>query len=116
LAGVLAFCIYQEARIQSDQSGPLKWLVGGYYGWDKTGIDYNFQFNFIPYIYNSSDTFTQERRSYAEFARIDYGLTSTINVFGGVRNSHDRVEGRDLTVAFGATTPGVLDSVLFSGV
>ena len=98
----------QEVTLASDGSGPLSWIVGGFYFRDiaKTPL---FRLNGNPFITSEIDTY-----SVAGFSEVTYQLTDKLSILGGIRYSYEhkdfdafRTTGRvaDESKGWGAWTP-----------
>lgn len=82
-----------EARLSSNQPGPLQWVTGLYYSRehlkDKFYDDFMDNYGFV-----SETAYKQNTQTISEFAQVDYALTDQIKLIGGVRNER---EDRKLT-------------------
>ncbi|QVM84490.1 TonB-dependent receptor [Novosphingobium decolorationis] len=74
-----------EARL-SGTSGPVEWLLGGYW-FDETVKGVNSFNQFSTTTFNSFDTHT---RSLAAFGRVTWSLTDTLRLVGGLRYSDEK--------------------------
>jgi len=96
----------QELRLQSNGSGPINWIVGGYYFHDKLVTDSSFDIlrvlrdpNDLPgtldpvnSIGNYAYPYTQKTESWAAFAQTDIDLTDRLTLTGGLRYSVDSID------------------------
>jgi iron complex outermembrane receptor protein len=75
-----------EARFASDETRPLRWLIGGYYLDEQAEphTRYNSVFNF------SYQDFSAPLKSLAGFGRVTYAVTDRFRVTGGLRYTRDR--------------------------
>lgn len=105
----------QELRL-SGETGSLKWIVGGNYSRDKSFDDNFFIFRdgSVPLGlgYASGRAFSdQKARSLAAFVNLDWDVSSTIALHGGIRYTSDHRRSEACTL----DTDGNL-AALFSGV
>lgn len=98
----------QEVRLNYD-SGPLKGVIGGYYGWDQVKTDnvyeyFHFLDGIVPFAlpfptatsgFGIRSRYTQVRRSKAIFGQLDYDLTDRLSLTGGLRYTWDHVTYKD---------------------
>ena len=77
----------QELRLVSDASGPLTYVVGGYFSDSKT--DRGFHRGPAALVADWQNTSTN--RSLAGFAQLDYKITDTTRVSGGVRVNNEKI-------------------------
>ncbi len=89
--------ITQEIRLSSHDSGPLEWLVGGYYT-DETSDEYegivpvdlsNGQIQYHDITSVGAFYITSTYKEYAGFANLDYHITPTFDVAVGGRYSQN---------------------------
>lgn len=106
----------QEVRL-TGKIGPAQLLFGGFYSHDKVDIHYQYAYFGDPACtvscvdlsgfgdgslgYILSNAFTQRRDSYSAYGRVEYDLTSRLQLAGGLRWSHDRVAVAQYTAYFG---------------
>lgn len=95
----------QELRLATSFDGPFNAQAGLFYSKDSVnaGFDYSLltdpgcgpacSFGFTPTGtgFVQSNSFDQERKSYAAYLRGDLEITETVSVYGGVRFSRDKV-------------------------
>ncbi len=95
----------QELRLSTSFDGPFNAQAGLFYSSDSVnaGFDYSLltdpgcgaacSFGFTPTGtgFVQSNSFDQERKSYAAYFRGDFEVTDTVSVYGGVRFSRDKV-------------------------
>ncbi|MFW2851148.1 TonB-dependent receptor [Sphingomonas sp. TX0543] len=95
----------QELRLATSFSGPLNVQAGLFYSKDSVnaGFDYSLltdpgcgpacSFGFTPTGtgFVQSNSFRQDRKSYAAYLRGDLEITKTVSIYGGVRFSRDKV-------------------------
>lgn len=95
----------QELRLVTSFDGPFNAQAGLFYSKDSVnaGFDYSLltdpgcgaacSFGFTPTGtgFVQSNSFDQERKSYAAYLRGDFEVTDTVSVYGGVRFSRDKV-------------------------
>jgi iron complex outermembrane receptor protein len=96
----------QELRLQSNDSGPINWIVGGYYFHDKLVTNSSFDIlrvlrdpddlpgtlDPVNSIGNYAYPYTQETESWAAFAQADVELTDRLTLTGGLRYSVDSID------------------------
>lgn len=83
-----------EMRLQSNSSGPLSWIVGGYFSYEK--LDEIYRSDFVEDGINGLAVYTpyaQKVETLGVFGTADYQITSTISLTAGVRYED---ETRDL--------------------
>lgn len=104
----------QELNLTSNGDGPLTYIIGGYYLYQKLGQDileyrgtdanptYNLTLplTFANYPYNLDYALNsrQKRFSYAGFAQAKYKLTSRLSATLGLRYSHDTFRSSNSTL------------------
>jgi outer membrane receptor protein involved in Fe transport len=87
----------EEARFNYE-SGKLKFVGGGFYGWDSTITDNTFDIGgaIAPGVNGGFfQHYQQVRRSYAVFGQADYNLTSKLVLTLGARYTWDRAQYED---------------------
>lgn len=74
----------QELQLQSQQGGPFKWIVGGYYFYYKAG--------YAPLIINRTITIRDHQitNSFAGFAQASYELSPGTTATGGIRYTTEK--------------------------
>ncbi len=77
----------QEVRVTSDGSGPLKYLAGVYYSDASTDR----AFTRGPVTLLASWDSTASTRSLAGFAQLDYDITETTRIGGGIRLNNEKI-------------------------
>lgn len=96
----------QEIRLQSNDSGPVNWIVGGYYFHDKLVTNSSFDIlrvlrdpNDLPGTFDPANSignyaypYTQKTESWAAFAQADVELTDRLTLTGGLRYSVDSID------------------------
>ena len=96
----------QELRLQSNDSGPINWIVGGYYFRDKLVTNSSFDIlrvlrdpddlpgtlDPVNSIGNYAYPYTQKTESWAAFAQADVELTDRLTLTGGLRYSVDSID------------------------
>ena len=96
----------QELRLQSRDSGPVNWIVGGFYFHDKLVTESSFDilrvlrdpndllgtFDPVNSIGNYAYPYTQTTESWAAFAQADVELTDRLTLTGGLRYSVDSID------------------------
>lgn len=95
----------QEIRLTSAGSGPLQWIVGGFYMHEKIDADLNFQASewlrnsgfdaFDTVLYRRGSQTTTE--SYAGFVNATYQFTDQLKLTAGLRYTH---EAKEITYRF----------------
>lgn len=85
----------EELRLASDSSGPLSWVVGGYYSNDKINEEYNFFMRDSFYslalgIRSLRTAYTQKTNSLAGFAHAEYKLGGDWRVVSGFRYTNEK--------------------------
>jgi len=70
-----------EARLASNGSGPLTWLLGGYFF--REHVDFDLDANNGVSVSNTSPDLVT--KSYAAFGQLTYSLTSNLRATGGLR-------------------------------
>jgi iron complex outermembrane receptor protein len=110
----------QELRVQSNGSGPFKYVVGAYYAHDF--LANNSYYDVLPGLLtptpdNPTGTdlvnglglfnwpLTQRTDSYAGFGQVDYDVTSKLTLTGGLRYSADRKRFHYVSEAFFGAVP-----------
>lgn len=97
-----------EMRVASTASGPLKWIVGGYWSYEKDDLATTVRNNFagpptlavVPMV-----SIDQKAEIYSFYGQIDYALTSRLNIGVGIRWTKDRRKGlRDVITVLDSTT------------
>lgn len=90
----------QEVRVNYD-GGSLKFVLGGYFGWDEVSADNLYEyFHFLDGIapfdpslsssgFGIRSRYTQVRRSRAIFGQAEYNLTEKLSVTAGLRYTWD---------------------------
>jgi len=84
----------QELRLASNGESDFTWIVGGYYSWDKLDEGYNYfmgdsYFATALGITELFTKYTQKTESLAGFGHVEYQITPTIQLIGGVRYTHE---------------------------
>lgn len=100
----------QDIRLVSDQTAPLRGLIGAYYGWDevRTFNRYGFYRNIPFQVINSAvgpapggadvdHRFTQTRESYAVYGELNWDITDNLTLTGGLRYTWDDIELSDIS-------------------
>ncbi len=83
--------ITNELRLAKGGSGPLTFVVGGYYWDSKYTIDLKNYIGFAgPPLLTSAQEVTQTTKSYAAFFEGDYKLTDKLKLSVGGRYTHDK--------------------------
>ncbi|GAB5349897.1 TonB-dependent receptor [Alteriqipengyuania sp. 357] len=96
----------QEVRLQSNDSGPVNWILGGFYFHDKLVTDSSFDIlrvlrdpddllgtlDPVNSIGNYAYPYTQKTESWAAFAQADVELTDRLTLTGGLRYSVDSID------------------------
>src|SRR5882757_11183088 len=94
-----------EVRLASDNSGPLRWILGGYYFHETIDAVYQFDQQALSPI-QELDTGTLSK---ATFARLTFAPTDALRISAGVRYTDDRKSfdgaSQILLSACGATFP-----------
>lgn len=95
----------QEVNLTSNGSGPLQWVIGGFYLNYKDAYDYN------TYAYAAGvnvDVFESRNKtqSYAGFADVTYRLGEKFFLTGGIRYTEDKPEVAFILQAAGVTGAG----------
>jgi iron complex outermembrane recepter protein len=85
----------QELRLASKESGPLTWIVGGYYSHDVMHENYHYymqqSFYALALGIQTLDTrYDQITTSLAGFAHAEYRLGDGWRVLGGIRYTHEK--------------------------
>ena len=86
----------QEFNLASNSSGPVSWIAGANYYFDKNFFD--------PNVINPGGVFIVAgvtTRSYAAFGELSYKLTDRLSLTGGVRYTHEH-RVADAVFSFGA--------------
>ena len=115
--------VSQEFNLTSNGSGPLSYIVGGYFLYQKLGqdileyigTDRNPTFNltlpltFANYPYNLSYALNsdQKRHSYAAFAQTKYAVAPGLSATLGLRYNRDKFDSRNSTL-FDVFAPAVV--------
>lgn len=110
---------YQELRLQSQDSGDLKWMVGASYLRDVGNLSHRYFFFNDPILqgnpntptFNQGNTGRHRHRNIAAYARLDYNVDDVFHVFGGVRYQKDTVGFLNYH-SYADFVPGVLSSVV----
>lgn len=89
-----------ELRLASDGSGPLKYVLGGYYANENQDA---FQNNLQSSGYALLVTPNLKAASVAAFGELTYSLMDTMRLTGGVRYTHDTKSQDGYTTASGLT-------------
>ncbi len=80
----------QELRLASNGDGPLKYILGAYYI-KETNDDNLYQYTNLArtagVVLLRPDRFAE---SWATFGQVDFDITDTLTIFGGIRYSEDR--------------------------
>ncbi|WP_295748431.1 TonB-dependent receptor [Undibacterium sp.] len=82
--------ITQEFRLESNTKDPLQWIAGLYYFSEKIQVD-SFDFNSLNK--NVQDGYAvqhQNAKSWATFGSLNYALTDSLKLRGGVRYTNDK--------------------------
>jgi iron complex outermembrane receptor protein len=85
----------QELRLSGD-SGPLKYVLGGYYFYENHLTDARAPFNALTF--GGADAFVQfynaggreKTKAYAAFGQVDYKLFDALTLSAGLRYSHEK--------------------------
>lgn len=97
-----------ETRISSTASGPLKWIVGGYWSSEEDDLATTVRNNFagpptlavVPMV-----SIDQKAEIYSFYGQGDYALTSQLNLGVGLRWTRDSKKGqRDVITILDSTT------------
>ena len=79
----------QEVRLASDGSGPLTWILGGYYSNEK--LRDAFISDFAQYFgFDAITTYRQKTDVLAGFGQAEYKLTDKLTLTGGLRVEHEK--------------------------
>jgi iron complex outermembrane receptor protein len=79
----------QEVRLASDDSDPLSWMVGAYYGHQL--MDERFDSDFAQSLGLATDTRYKERvETEAVFTQDEYKITDQLKAIGGLRYDDDK--------------------------
>ncbi len=107
----------QELRLTSPDSGKLRYIVGGFYTHEDTGLEQAVNpltasgATYLPLnptiLYNIPTTYQE----YAFFANGTYSLTDRIELGGGVRYSHNNQTFRESAVGVIASMQGLTVSI-----
>jgi iron complex outermembrane recepter protein len=97
--------ISQELRLVSSNSGPFRWLFGGYYLHTKHALltrgflDPNSDpaEYYDPALIIINKNAVDHNNAYAVFGQLDYDLTSTLTLTGGLRYDRDQRHQTDLS-------------------
>ncbi len=84
----------QEARLSSNNSSDLSWILGGYYSHDTMSESYKFfmdeSYGYILGINQIDTRYKQTTKSAAGFAHAEYQFTDQLKLVAGVRYTHER--------------------------
>lgn len=75
-----------ELRLASPDTGPLRYLLGGYYFNERT----SFRDSFMQQTFANFQNGELGTRSFAAFGRLTWAITDTLRLSGGLRYTHDR--------------------------
>lgn len=92
----------QELRIQSNDRGPLSWILGGYFFSEDQSLDgdiFNLRFT-SPINIDLGFLTRQKTTSYAGFADATYEIADQFSVIGGIRYTYDK---KDFDLDFSRT-------------
>lgn len=103
----------QELRLASDTGSALTWIAGAYYSWDRLTGSPIFSSDFRDWFGASvADYSSLSTRTGAIFGQMDYRLTSTLKITGGLRQTW---VGRDFTYREVSTPTGGTGATSFAG-
>lgn len=97
-----------EMRLASSGSGPLKWIVGGYWSYEEDDLATTVRNNFagpptlavVPMV-----AIDQKAEIFSFYGQVDYELTSRLNLGVGIRWTKDKKRGlRDVITVLDSTT------------
>lgn len=80
----------QEVKLTSADGHPLHWVIGAYY--TRSRMAQQFFSNFTDYKgrgYISESSYDQNQQAFSQYANLDYHLTHTITLFGGLNHMSD---------------------------
>jgi iron complex outermembrane receptor protein len=103
----------EELRIASDTSGPLSWIVGGYYSWDRLNGSPIFISDFTDWFGASTADYEKlTTQTGAIFGQADYKLTDKLKLTAGIRETwvHRHFDYTEYSIPTGSTA-----SVAFAG-
>lgn len=85
-----------EMRVASEDDGPLKWIVGGYWSWEKDKLAAIVRNNFAgppAYAVVPMVTVDQKAEILSFYGQADYELTDRLSLTAGLRWTSDKRQG-----------------------
>jgi iron complex outermembrane recepter protein len=87
----------QELRLSSNGEGPLRWLIGGYYGDEDLNEQYFSAFQNTFGLDRVQTPYKQKVRTLGIFGQAEYEFTDQLNLVFGLRYEDEKRRLRDLT-------------------
>lgn len=79
----------QELRAASNGSGPVKWLIGGYYSKETLKDQFTSDF-WQSLLFVTNTTYKQNVEAYALFGQTEYKVAARTNLILGLRGEHEK--------------------------
>ncbi|WP_198351201.1 TonB-dependent receptor [Flavisphingomonas formosensis] len=79
----------QELRLSSEGNGPLTWVGGLYYSWDRIAGDALQALDDHIFHTRVDTSYVQTTKAYAAFGQLSYALTDKLKLTGGLRFTRD---------------------------